>query len=350
MKAKITNKTKDRSGFTLVELLMVIIIIALLGTMSITVSRMAVESAKRSRTEITIAKLDSVITSMYEKYQYRKVDVGPYLQLNPWGGVLRPNELKARWRLHILRDIIRMDMPCCLAEVFGPVRPENSSNMEDDNKREITPLCNLYRRAMVLGGYLKNDYSIKTDGTPRNNILNAELLYLVVSNGDPNARSMFSDREIGDVNNNGLFEFLDGWGNPIQWARWAPKFNVRENEFIFGTTDRQGNGLDPLDPMNLDGGLMLIPVIYSCGPDGESGYVSGVYDESRLGSSSDYFSVLWDSVVNLFDPGSDTPLKSGNTTCSFWVPEETWLESLSPRPDKISPLSLDNIHNQSVVK
>ncbi|MDO5580800.1 MAG: type II secretion system protein [Planctomycetia bacterium] len=345
MKARI-NKTLKRSGFTLVELLMVIVIIAMLGTMSITVSRMAVESAKRSRTEVTIAKLDSIITSMYEKYQYRKVDVSGYLNpdANPWNYPIKEvNKIRGRWRIHLLRDIIRMDMPCCLAEVSDPVRPkyDDVNVLQRDTARATTPLCLLYKRAMVLGGYLNADFTIRTNGTPRNDILNAELLYLIVSNGDPNARSMFSDREIGDTNGNGLFEFLDGWGTPIHWARWAPKFGVRENEFVFGATDRQGVGADPLDPLSLENGIMLVPVIYSYGPDRESGYNLGIYDEGNLASASNYLPIL-QRTLHPFDPGVDLS-NPGNNTCANLVPD-------AANPTVISPLSLDNIHNQSVVK
>ena len=60
---------QERRGFTLVELLTVIIIIALLATLGLAVQRASVESARRSRTQTTIAKIDHVLSGIYEKYQ-----------------------------------------------------------------------------------------------------------------------------------------------------------------------------------------------------------------------------------------------------------------------------------------
>ena len=50
----------------------------------------------------------------------------------------------------------------------------------------------------------------------------AECLYMIVMLSTPDARSQFSDSEIGDTDNNGFPEFLDGWGNPIFFLRWSP--------------------------------------------------------------------------------------------------------------------------------
>ena len=65
--------------------------------------------------------------------------------------------------------------------------------------------------------------------TPEDIVANqsAECLYLVVmlATGDGEARSQFNDSEIGDTDGDGAPEFLDGWGNPIGFLRWAPGFS-----------------------------------------------------------------------------------------------------------------------------
>ena len=58
-----------RAGFTLVELMTVIAIIGMLSAVSITTVRAAIQSARDTQTRTTIAKIDSVLTESYEKYQ-----------------------------------------------------------------------------------------------------------------------------------------------------------------------------------------------------------------------------------------------------------------------------------------
>ena len=41
---------------------------------------------------------------------------------------------------------------------------------------------------------------------------------------DPEAREQFNESEIGDVDEDGCPEFIDGWGRPIMFLRWAPGF------------------------------------------------------------------------------------------------------------------------------
>ncbi len=377
---------KIRKAFTLIELLMVITIIAMLGAMSITVSRSSLESARRSKTEITIRKLDTVITAMYEKYQYRKVDVKPYQtmiknyatnyyknQNNPWGfptGYLYPSganhqakmpypnvmSLQAWVRLMILRDTIRMDMPCCLAEVYGPVWPnDNNSGMVPDNNRTRTPLSSVYFRAMVAGGYLDNN------GNPvkvpdERGVLNAELLYLIVSNGDPNARSMFSEKEIADTNGNGLMEFIDGWGRPIYWERWAPALpdTDRQTSLYENYETLYPDSLNPLgeivecrpEPVSetlADGSIidhylsnwMLVPLIYSTGPDGQHGVDPGAYSEYNMTNNNDRFNVLKSTLYPFIQ------VKDGNGN---WV-----MNNLAGSVVNAAQAT-DNVHNHTLVR
>ncbi len=48
-----------------------------------------------------------------------------------------------------------------------------------------------------------------------------ECLYMIVSMGNPEAMEQFGQDEIGDVDGDGLPEFIDGWGMPISFLRWA---------------------------------------------------------------------------------------------------------------------------------
>ena len=49
---------------------------------------------------------------------------------------------------------------------------------------------------------------------------NAFILVIMNATGDGEARTLFSKQDIGDVDEDGAPEFIDGWGNPIGWIRW----------------------------------------------------------------------------------------------------------------------------------
>lgn len=294
-----------QGGFTLIELLVVITLIALLGSMSIAVSRVAIESAKKSRTEMTIAKIDSALTAMYEKYADKKVDISPYLTrefsntnanawyynyykefnytLNDlwnyygsnttakfyattpsnWNGVHGPTYLRnnhflipALWRLHLIRDTIRMDMPCWATEVYwGPVLPDGTL---DRNEGRVTPLHAIYRGALTTATNNNWD-AIFSWNDAQHAQFNAELLFLVIMNGDPESRQLFSDREVADVNNNGLFEFIDGWGRPIYWLRWAPGIGSTDRPF-FEAILWNDSGVSPQDRDDLRAALTVTAI------------------------------------------------------------------------------------------
>ena len=257
------GRFRVRSGFTLIELLTVIAIIGMLGAISITTVRGAIQSAKETQTRTTVAKIDSVITGIYEKYQYRKLDVSGTNYMDA-----------ALNRVFAMRDLLRCDMPCTFKEV------DASSALNGAGSWDCTPLQGVYRREFVRAGVTVPDAFVN---------LNAELLYLVVMNADPEARSTFSDREVADTDNNGLMEFVDGWGNPIRWMRWAPGlvYSDRQPFCYEGDDEVLPEDSDPFDPLdiiwnlNSDGvdiggampGWFLVPYVYSAGPDGEYGLV-----------------------------------------------------------------------------
>lgn len=119
----------------------------------------------------------------------------------------------------------------------------------------------------------------------------AECLYLILSSRtdeDGNMLRFFSPSEIGDVDQDGMFEILDQWGQPINFIRWAPGFiSARQPNappFLppFDPSDpRTFPPADPLDPFKsdlrwhnaspLDDPVALFPLIFSGGPDGAPG-------------------------------------------------------------------------------
>lgn len=267
-----------------------IAIIGMLGAISITTVRASIQSAKETQTRTTIAKIDNVLTACYEKYQYRRVDLASKI---PTGAVdnrwTNSPEVRARYRLIILRDLLRCDFPCVPAELTE-VSLHNGTSSSNTTPLQ-TALISAANGALSTydfedENYPDNTFSTDHGGFPH--VANAELLYLVVTNADPEARATFSEREIADVDGNGLYEFVDGWGKPICWMRWAPGLESSDRQPLeadmvakLAADEYLDSGdADPFDPMNVgvlgsDGnverGWFLVPYVFSAGPDEKYG-------------------------------------------------------------------------------
>jgi hypothetical protein len=104
----------------------------------------------------------------------------------------------------------------------------------------------------------------------------AECLYLIVStmrDGDKSALDFFFPNEIGDVDGDGMNEILDGWGNPIEFLRWAPGYCEQpgpDGKWGQPNWDDDGDGMvDNVTEAGLGGALsddILIPTLQTRNP------------------------------------------------------------------------------------
>ena len=92
-------------------------------------------------------------------------------------------------------------------------------------------------------------------------------MVIMLGTADGEARSFFKESDIGDVDGDGAPEILDGWGQPIQFLRWAPGF-AAESELMSGDPAEDH---DPYDVFRQDPrAFRLSPLIWSAGADGIS--------------------------------------------------------------------------------
>ena len=217
------SRLPRRSGFTLVELLITVSVIAIMATMVLFALFAAQETAKVQKTKSLIAKLDSIIKSKYETYKTRRVNI----TLPPPPPPSDPNyptyvATAARARLDCLHDLMRMEMPDRWSDIED--MPRTFSYPGIPNVGVSRPsLHRSYRRkydAIVLGPTPPPPPVVGTHA-------GAECLYMIIMQAqgeEGDDRSAIKEDQTGDVDGDGFREIIDAWGRPIKFLRWAPGF------------------------------------------------------------------------------------------------------------------------------
>lgn len=211
-----------RSAFTLIELLTVIVIIGLLSSLFLGAVYQAESTAKRSRTKALTARIHNRLMAKWEEYTSRRLPFNPTLGLQAGNASAPFRLLIARRQLIGLRELARMELPDRYADLtFMPEVLRNGSIPVQPN------VWQAYRRkihdAAVARG-ISDDDAISLVSAQYQG---AECLYLIMTLNVDDASlgaESFSRRDIGDKDQDGMLEFIDAWGNPIEFLRWAPGF------------------------------------------------------------------------------------------------------------------------------
>ncbi|MEI6636430.1 MAG: type II secretion system protein [Planctomycetota bacterium] len=236
------------AAFTLVELLVTMVIIAILAALMLAGFAGVRQGAKADKTRNTIRKIDAVIRPMYDSYRNRRVSQAVA------GASTRNYDKLFRDK----RMLVIYEMPDQWSDV-----PSSLST--------VPTIC----QTAAVRSY------VSAPGAPSPLFRSAECLYMILerSGFDADALEFFRPDEIGDVDQDGKKEFLDGWGRPIAFIRWAPGF-VSDPSSVTLNPRRYSpiqvadsvNAHDPLDPTGRDPtAYALVPLIYSAGPDGALG-------------------------------------------------------------------------------
>jgi prepilin-type N-terminal cleavage/methylation domain-containing protein len=287
-----TPEINTHRAFTLVELLVVIIILSILGSLSLAGLNVGRQRAKRDKTASTIRKLDELILEQYESYASRTTGNPP------------PSRL-GRLRLLMVEEM-----------------PDNWANVPSNLSDCTTSACRAYSR-----------YKTRVSNAGQlASYQGAECLYMIITRSGffPDALEAFRPDEVGDIDKDNLNEFIDGWGNPIAFLRWAPGFSTDTAPianlgwpatFPAPATPRTLSPVQIADPRQqhdcLDANAAdatafdLIPLIYSPGPD----------EEGNAGSSSDGY--------GLFTGNSSWPMNAGALETGICVSGTTKTDPLN---------------------
>jgi prepilin-type N-terminal cleavage/methylation domain-containing protein len=285
------------TAFTLVELMVVLAILALLSALMLSGLASARRSQKRDATKRFIGRLSDAIMDAYEDFE----DVAPTIYYQAGGGA---NGLVA------VRRTLRELFPDSWMDVAGGPSNIVTGALE-------TAAGRAYERYKLAGGMPTAQYE------------DAECLYMIITQSGlfPELVTQIRPEQVGDVDQDGKREFLDAWGNPIAFLRWAPGYSSR----LQAPPPDPASRPDPFDfQMDDTTAFALFPLIYSAGPDGSSGPNSGPPSPYGLVHTT----VGW--------PNTSLPAICGFTADSQLVG--------SPRLDALSPNAhVDNITNHDVM-
>jgi len=289
-------------AFTLVELLITIAIISILAGLLLGVAARAGERGREARTKAMIARLHTLVMEHYDTYRDRRA---PLDDDNPVLANLT-GQARAEARLYALRELMIMEMPdrwsdVLLADITGSTPASVTARQPlylDSNSSSThggpTPLIEAYRRQY---------YASAQNATAEQLLDNqgAECLFMMVmlATADGEARTLFNESSIGDVDGDGAREFLDGWGRPINFLRWAPGYDsdLQANANTLGTDEdvwiaQADADHDPFDLFKSDPiAYRLVPLIFSAGSNEDFGL-------QTLESS-----VTWHASVGVSTPG-----------------------------------------------
>lgn len=258
-----------RAAFTLVELMTVLIIVSILSSLSLAGLGLSRQRAKAIRTETTIRKIHEVVMPHYERYLGRNnlpQDRNPNF-FGPEAVGFRdlPEVVQARYtRLIKARRVQAIELPDDWRDLAATLRdptwaPGNSPL--DQNLACETAISRRLRGTFATANV-----------DPSN--ADAECLWAIVMRGgfgDPGIIGHFREDEFGDTNGNGFPEFIDGWGRPIRFLRWAPGFVSRYQPQPRTSTSADTRSHDVFDTAGVDPLALntLYPLIFSGGPNGQ---------------------------------------------------------------------------------
>jgi prepilin-type N-terminal cleavage/methylation domain-containing protein len=305
---------RRRGGFTLPELMVVLVILGILISLILIAAYDGVRRAEEKATQSLITKLDNAVADRIEALLSVTPDLAPghqYLASIYLNGTLVPNSFTNRMQVIARFDMMKYEMPDVFAVDFTqlnastgnyplnfaaqPYPPSvNSGNLTYPFQAYLLPLGTLGLPGQPNRGVYGASYTaaagiyknlgyapIGYDGQDNNgdgaiddllegtynattgsygdptilaqittNLHNhkhitarSEMLYaLLVEGMGPFGsvlnREDFTDKEVKDTDGDGLPEFVDAWGQPIQFFRWPIHYtsDLQKGYFLYGQT------------------------------------------------------------------------------------------------------------------
>jgi prepilin-type N-terminal cleavage/methylation domain-containing protein len=228
---------RPRRAFTLVELLITMLIIAILASIFLGALSEAEEAARVARTQALVNKLNNMVMARWDTYKTVRLPIaadaksigGQAALFDSSSDIVRFRQNIARRRMFALREMVRLEMPDRYEDIDPSkfhqvvlIRPEDGSPVR-------TAIWYAYQRRMTSAKAARADTKnlslTQFLSRAAERFESAECLYLIVTtNIDSSEVSSehISPQDWADTDQDGMPEFIDAWGQPIEFLRWAP--------------------------------------------------------------------------------------------------------------------------------
>lgn len=214
-----------RNGFTIVELLIVVVIIGIMLSIAWVLYGTSVENARRTETQVAIARLDREIGDIVDRVYSQNIKglSTQFVRDYNAAGNPAPNTTLTIDVAEVVlrRDALRKALPQRLEDMWGL---DGIPGTADDSR---------------LWSFWKFSTG-STDADPRptghrHDLENSELLYLALSSPrlkvvgpvtelDLRHPARLNEGLIRDSNSNGIPEIVDSWGEPLRFYLWPTRF------------------------------------------------------------------------------------------------------------------------------
>ena len=230
-----------RSAFTLIELLLVISIIAVLGSLAVGVIESSQEDSRVAATQARVQMIEKLMEVELEDYEVKRSPipfnnigniVATIVARGEWNGAAANLRLHARnLKRMITLDLIRAEMPDFQDGNSGDLgqfpTPRFLRYLVDDlklttgNGGDIDTIVRAAYQGHTTASVLRwNNWSgaiaAGTDSTANS----AEVLYRILSDLDVDGTSgidLLGNPAVGDSDEDGVLEVVDAWGGPLRF-------------------------------------------------------------------------------------------------------------------------------------
>ncbi len=246
-----------RAGFSLVEMLVVLAIIALLSSISFVVLGKTGEAAREAATKTSIKILSGALRERVDGFHELTASasqIDPELPPRTNNRVFR--DQVTTFRRWYYNDHLPLTMPPFTPQpqpsepaseafvrkaMFKSLFPQREEDLwgyngiSNNGQLDDSPML----ARMYPSGTLDPD-SWKGRNTATPEADSSELLYLVLTEGDvfglpPSEIGGIDQNLIGDTDGDSNLEFLDGWGKPLQFYNWPTRL-IKDNGVAYTGT------------------------------------------------------------------------------------------------------------------
>ncbi|MFK7777970.1 MAG: hypothetical protein QM501_07565 [Gimesia sp.] len=202
----------NRSGFSIVELMMVVGILLFLVATSAVLVRNIGNKARKKATMATIVKVNGLVQNRIEAMR-KALDSKKFQQQmqslvnQKYASLINNHGAKFRSlprpvvEILVRKDIFRQNLPQFIKE-------NTRVNIAMNAQPGVTP--------GAAGDDMTSDVGVS---------ISSEYLYYILTNHEtygvpPVGEDAFTVSEVADTDGDGLLEFVDGWGKPLRFYRW----------------------------------------------------------------------------------------------------------------------------------